>query len=134
MADIEQPQILKDFLIVYPEFSPLYTTQEGIDSFLSIVAKLQCIYPEFQNIETCKNKYPFFMLVAHTIVMDGKSSSIGIYPLKGLLSNSAVGNASVGYQQTPYSTDSFSYYLSLSKYGKEYLAWLQRQAGLVYVN
>ena len=61
MEDLEIPKLLEDFLAVYPEFAPLYTTQEQIDRFELIVGKLKCVYPQYENIERCNSKYPFFM-------------------------------------------------------------------------
>ena len=109
---------LNGFLDVYPEFKPLFMKNpETIANFDAIKSKVLC-------------------LVAHYFVMGGFASSIGILAQKGLVASSSVGDVSVSYQSAPYSTkgNDFTYYLSLTPYGMEYLAWLQRQAGLTYVN
>ena len=126
---------LTQFLVVYPEFNPVFATDTEAQAYFDMLfSKLQCTFPEYSNLATCNIQYPFYMIVAHNLVMDGYGKSIGILPQNGSISSSTVGGVSVGYQANPYGQDSFSYYLSLSKYGREYLAWLQRQAGLLYAN
>ena len=134
MADLEIPKLLEDFLEVYPEFAPLYTTQKDIDRFMLLSEKIKCIYPRFKDAEKCSDKFPYFMLVAHYIVMNGEAKTIGILPSSGIKSSSSVGDVSVGFQATPYDKDNFSYWLALSPYGREYLSWLQTQIGMTYVN
>lgn len=130
------PLELKQFLAVYPEFKPAIKTQDDVDKFLVVFDKVKCLYPEFKDLSKCKYKFPFYMLVAHYLVMSGLTKSIGILPQNGLIANSSVGDVSIGYQASPYSTkgDELTYYLSLTPYGMEYLAWLARQAGLRIVN
>ena len=134
MEDLEKPKLLEDFLSVYPEFTPLYTTQKDIDRFMLLAEKIKCIYPRFKNAERCSDKFPYFMLVAHYIVMNGEAKKIGILASSGIKSSSSVGDVSVGFQATPYDKDNFSYWLALSPYGREYLSWLQTQIGMTYVN
>lgn len=127
---------LNGFLGVYPEFKPLFMKNpETIANFEAIKSKVLCLYPEFANVKECK-RFPLYALVAHYFVMGGFASSIGILAQKGLVASSSVGDVSVSYQSAPYSTkgNDFTYFLSLTPYGMEYLAWLQRQAGLTYVN
>lgn len=133
------PTNLTEFLAIYPEFASLFTVdsvinEEMVNRFESIYNELQCIYPEFEDMLRCGNKYPFYMLCAHYFVMGGYSKSIGILPVNGIVSNSSVGDVSVSYQQNSYGQNDFTTYLSLTPYGRKYLAWLQRQAGLHYVN
>lgn len=130
------PLELNQFLAVYPEFEPAIKTQDDVDKFLVVFDKVKCLYPEFKDLSKCKDKFPFYMLVAHYLVMSGLTKSIGILPQNGLIANSSVGDVSIGYQASPYSTkgDELTYYLSLTPYGMEYLAWLARQAGLRIVN
>lgn len=130
------PLELKQFLAVYSEFEPAIKTQDDVDKFLVVFDKVKCLYPEFKDLSKCKDKFPFYMLVAHYLVMSGLTKSIGILPQNGLIANSSVGDVSIGYQASPYSTkgDELTYYLSLTPYGMEYLAWLARQAGLRIVN
>ncbi|EAK9907365.1 DUF4054 domain-containing protein [Campylobacter coli] len=130
------PLELNQFLAVYPEFEPVIKTQDDVDKFLVVFDKVKCLYPEFKDLSKCKDKFPFYMLVAHYLVMSGLTKSIGILPQNGLIANSSVGDVSIGYQASPYSTkgDELTYYLSLTPYGMEYLAWLARQAGLRIVN
>ncbi len=104
-------------------------------NWVSVFRRVSCLYPEFKNVKDCK-KIPLFALVAHYFVYQGFASSIGILSQKGLVASSSVGDVSVSYQSSPYANkgNDFSYFLSLTPYGMEYLAWLQRQAGLLYVN
>jgi hypothetical protein len=126
--------MLNEFLGVYPEFTPLFQALEQVSRFEIINNKLQCVYPEFANLLICANKYPYYMVLAHYLVMIGESKSIGILASSGIKSGSSVGGVSVSFQSTPYGSDNFSYWLALSAYGREYLAWLQRQSGLRFVN
>ena len=74
------------------------------------------------------------MILAHYLVMTGETKDIGILESSGIKSGSSVGNVSISFESTPYGSDGFSYWLALSPYGREYLAWLQRQSGIRYVN
>lgn len=101
----------------------------------SLFKRVTCLYPEFRDAKKCQ-KVPLYALVAHYFVYQGFASSIGILSQKGLVASSSVGDVSVSYQASPYAAkgNDFNYFLSLTPYGMEYLAWLQRQAGLLYVN
>lgn len=129
-------EIVSALLTIYPEFKAVLETQEQVDNFLAIIDQVRCLYPEFNNLKICQNKYPFLMLIAHYAVMAGLTKSIGIYAQNGLVASSSIDGVSVSYQSSPYSTkgDELTYYLSLTPYGLQYLAWLARQAGLKIVN
>ena len=132
----EYAEIIEALLTIYPEFKPILETQEQVDNFLAIIDQVRCLYPEFNDLKKCQNKYPFLMLIAHYVVMAGLTKSIGIYAQNGLVASSSIDGVSVSYQSSPYSTkgDELTYYLSLTPYGLQYLAWLARQAGLKIVN
>lgn len=132
--EIENETLL-EFLEVYPEFKPAFDNEVQVKNFESVLKRVTCLYPEFKDAKNCQ-KIPLFALVAHYFVYQGFASKIGILSQKGLIASSSVGDVSVSYQSSPYATkgNDFSYFLSLTPYGAEYLAWLQRQAGLVYVN
>lgn len=106
-----------------------------VKNWESVFKRVTCLYPEFRDVKKCQ-KVPLYALVAHYFVYQGFTSSIGILSQKGLIASSSVGDVSVSYQASPYAAkgNDFSYFLSLTPYGMEYLAWLQRQAGLLYVN
>lgn len=129
-------EIVSALLVIYPEFKAILETQEQVDNFLAIIDQVRCLYPEFSDLKKCQNKYPFLMLIAHYAVMAGLTKSIGIYAQNGLVASSSIDGVSVSYQSSPYSTkgDELTYYLSLTPYGLQYLAWLARQAGLKIVN
>lgn len=131
-------KLLDEFLAIYPEFEPLFEG-EGAEKmkarFKTLFHKISCLYPEFSDLKSCKNKLPYFMLVAHNAVIAGLGTPLGILAQNGLVASSSVGGVSVSYQGSPYANaDEFGYFMSLTPYGKEYLAWLARQAGLSYVN
>lgn len=132
----EYAEIIDALLVIYPEFKPILETQEQINNFIAIINQVRCLYPEFNDLKKCQNKYPFLMLIAHYAVMAGLTKSIGIYAQNGLVASSSIDGVSVSYQSSPYSTkgDELTYYLSLTPYGLQYLAWLARQAGLKIVN
>ena len=139
----EWDDLVDKFLLIYPEFAPLLNTGNAEKdaqnkAFIKVIfEKIRCLYPEFNELEKCKQSLPYLMLVAHYLTMSGRASDLGITGASGVMANSSVGDVSVGYQPAPYSgadTDEFRYWLSLSPYGKEYLAWLARQSGLLYVN
>ena len=132
----EYIEIIEALLVIYPEFKPILETQEQVDNFLAIINQVRCLYPEFSDLKKCQNKYPFLMLIAHYAVMAGLTKSIGIYAQNGLVASSSIDGVSVSYQSSPYSPkgDELTYYLSLTPYGLQYLAWLARQAGLKIVN
>lgn len=106
-----------------------------VKNWESLFKRVTCLYPEFRDVKKCQ-KVPLYALVAHYFVYQGFASSIGILSQKGLIASSSVGDVSVSYQASPYAAkgNDFNYFLSLTPYGMEYLAWLQRQAGLSYVN
>lgn len=128
------PELLQSFLIIYPEFSEIFKDENSVNRVLAIVEQLKCLYPEFNDLDKCYNKQPFFMLLAHYIVMSGLSNEIGIFAQNGLVSSSSIDGVSVSYQGSPYSSDELTYFLSLTPYGMAYLAWLRRQAGLRIIN
>lgn len=129
-------EIIEALLVIYPEFKDILETQAQVDNFVAIINQVRCLYPEFSGLKKCQNKYPFLMLIAHYAVMAGLTKPIGIYAQTGLVASSSIDGVSVSYQSSPYSTkgDELTYYLSLTPYGLQYLAWLARQAGLKIVN
>lgn len=132
--------LINDFILTYPEFTPLFETDgsitpEGQTLFDTILNKVQCLYPEYQDLTQCINKYPLFMLIAHTLVMEGRAVSIGFKVPTGNKTSSSVGGVSVSYQvNNHYAEGDYNFYLSFTKYGREYLAFLDRNNCMVYVN
>lgn len=129
------PELLAFFLYVYPEFKPLFKDKESIEYFTMLSDKVISVYFSNKPLKSKADRYPLFMLIAHKLVMSGFSKSIGILSQDGAIASSSVGEVSVSFQATPYSNgDEFTYNLSLTPYGREYLEWLARQAGLRIVN
>ena len=138
-ADIKQDlelltEPLASFVKFYPEFGEIFKDESVIDNALALTEQLKCLYPEFLDLDTCSNKQPFFMLLAHYLVMRGFTQEIGLFSQNGQVSSSSIDGVSVSYQSSPYSSDELTYFLSLTPYGMAYLAWLRRQAGLRIIN
>ena len=128
------PKLLQDFLVIYGEFTPIFKDESVINRVLALIEELKCLYPEFSDLERCRDRHPFYMLLAHHLVMRGFTQEIGIFSQNGLVSSSSIDGVSVSYQSSPYSSDELTYFLSLTPYGILYLAWLRRQAGLRIIN
>lgn len=129
--------ICEKFIRIYPEFKPVLETDEQKELLFAQIEKVKCLYPEFKDLNACGCTLPFLALLAHYFVAGGFSTEIGIISSQqGVLASSSVGDVSVSYQSSPYSTsgDEFTYFLATTRYGQEYLAWLKRQSGLRYVN
>ena len=138
-ADIKQDlelliEPLASFVKFYPEFAEIFKDESVVDNALAIVEQIKCLYPEFFDLDKCYDKQPFFMLFAHYLVMRGFTQEIGIFSQNGQVSSSSIDGVSVSYQNSPYSSDELTYFLSLTPYGMAYLAWLRRQAGLRIIN
>ena len=138
-ADIKQDlelliEPLASFVKFYPEFAEIFKDESVVDNALAIVEQIKCLYPEFLDLDECYDKRPFFMLLAHYLVMRGFTQDIGIFSQNGQVSSSSIDGVSVSYQSSPYSSDELTYFLSLTPYGMAYLAWLRRQAGLGIIN
>ena len=128
------PKLLQDFLVIYGEFTPIFKDESVINRVLVLIEELKCLYPEFSDLERCTDKHPFYMLLAHYLVMRGFTQELGIFSQNGLIASSSIDGVSVSYQNSPYSSDELTYFLSLTPYGIMYLAWLRRQAGLRIIN
>ena len=128
------PKLLQDFLVIYGEFTPIFKDESAVNRVLALIEELKCLYPEFSDLERCMDKHPFYMLLAHYLVMRGFTQELGIFSQNGLVSSSSIDGVSVSYQSSPYSSDELTYFLSLTPYGIMYLAWLRRQAGLRVIN
>ena len=138
-ADIKQDlelliEPLASFVKFYPEFAEIFKDENVVDTALALVEQIKCLYPEFLDLDNCYAKQPFFMLLAHYLVMRGFTQEIGIFSQNGQVSSSSIDGVSVSYQNSPYSSDELTYFLSLTPYGMAYLAWLRRQAGLRIIN
>ena len=138
-ADIKQDlelliEPLASFVKFYPEFAEIFKDESVVDNALALVEQIKCLYPEFLDLDKCYDKQPFFMLLAHYLVMRGFTQEIGIFAQNGLVASSSIDGVSVSYQGSPYTSDELTYFLSLTPYGMAYLAWLRRQAGLRIIN
>ena len=128
------PKLLQDFLVIYGEFMPIFKDESVVNRVLALIEQLKCLYPEFSVLDKCDDKHPFYMLLAHYLVMRGFTQDLGIFSQNGLVASSSIDGVSVSYQSSPYSSDELTYFLSLTPYGIAYLAWLRRQAGLRIIN
>lgn len=131
-------ELLTEFLKVYSEFNPLFVGEQAESNKLKIFVifdKVKCLYTQFKELDKCDNLYPFLMLVAHYFVMGGNAKSINILPTDGgLVASSSVGDVAISYGANPYGNNEFLYWLALTPYGKEYLAWIKSNNTFLIVN
>lgn len=137
LLENENNILLKLFLETYPEFKPLL--ENNRDDILKMFNKIVCLYPSYKQLleNNCVNLhclvYPFFMLVAHYLVVNGFGAILGITKPNGLMASSSIDSVSVSYQTSPFK-DNFQFFFSQTSYGLEYLAYLNSQSGLMLIN
>lgn len=134
-------ELLQRLLKVYPEFKPLAETAEQQEQWEVYFHKAKCLIPRFAKVTNenilCELALPLFMVTAHLFVVDGLAESIGLNASSGSVASSSVGDVSISFNSAPYTLSknpNFNYWWGLTKYGAEYLAWLDMQSGLRYVN
>ena len=133
--------MLEGLLSVYPEFEPTAHSEAQIAQWGVYFEKAKCLNPRFESVSDdntpCKLSLPLYMLTAHLYAMSGLGADYGIDGGGALVASASVGDVSTSFQAAPYSNSgspNFDYFYSQTKYGQEYLAWLQSQAGLLYAN
>lgn len=129
---IENPLYVM-FLQTYQEFENVPMLQ-----VINMFSKIACTYPRFKDIVKSKEPtmcetYPFFMLVAHYLAIEGKATQAGFNQSGGVVSSSSIDGVSVSYAIAPYK-DSFQYFFQQTPYGQEYLAWLASNNSMVFIN
>lgn len=122
----------KLFLQTYPEFKAV-PYEVVCDMFL----KITCIYPKYKDLEQTSEAippevYPFFMLVAHYLCIEGKAEIAGFNRSAGVVSSSSIDGVSVSYVAPPLK-DNFQYFFSKTPYGQEYLAYISTNNVMMYV-
>ena len=132
------PILLQHFLQTYKEFNPLLENNK--DDILRMFEKIACLYPSYKKLLTqddiylsCGLYYPFFMLVAHYLIVNGFGVLVGINKPSGIVTSSSIDSVSVSYQTAPFK-DNFQYFFSQTPYGLEYLAYLNTQSGIMLIN
>lgn len=120
------------FLQTYPELKAVPYEVVG-DMFLKITS----IYPKYKDLEKTSEPippevYPFFMLVAHYLCIEGKAEIAGFNRSAGVVSSSSIDGVSVSYVSPPLK-DSFQYFFSKTPYGQEYLAYISTNNVMMYV-
>ena len=76
--------LVDKFLLIYPEFAPLLNTGNAEKdaqnkAFIKVIfEKIRCLYPEFSELEKCKQSLPYLMLVAHYLTISLRSSDLRI--------------------------------------------------------
>lgn len=133
-VEIEIPKELQELTKLFPELAPTVQSQEDIEKWEAVLKKVKCIYQEFAQPKTECEAYPLLVLVAHYGVINGLGNAVGITRADGVVASSSVGDVSVSFQTQPYGSNEFTYFLGLTKYGLEFLAWLNRRSGLYYAN
>lgn len=142
MTEQEYIDLLKGFVATYPEFKSLFFNEDNeitnFDIFVTHVEKIRCEYKEFYDLKKCKNLYPFYMLLAHSISLNTIFSngrlSWNYGNQGGLVQSASTGNVSISKDNTPYNKNTYDAYLAQTRYGQEFLAWLLRNRGFKYVN
>lgn len=132
LAPIDNP-LYNLFLQTYQEF-------KGVDfqTIAKMFVKISCIYPSYKDLikqdkpDPC-NAYPFFMLVAHYLCVEGKAELAGYNKSAGVVSSSSIDSVSVSYVTPPYK-DNFQYFFSQTPYGQEYLAYISTNNVMMYIN
>ena len=120
------------FLQTYSEFKAV-PYEIVCDMFLKITS----IYPKYKDLEKTSEAippevYPFFMLVAHYLCIEGKAEVAGFNRSAGVVSSSSIDGVSVSYVAPPLK-DSFQYFFSKTPYGQEYLAYISTNNVMMYV-
>ena len=133
-VEIVRPKELEMLCKLFPELEPTMVTQEDLANWEATMKKVKCIYQEFAQPKTECEAYPLLVLTAHYGVINGLGASVGITRADGVVASSSVGDVSVSFQTQPYGNNEFTYFLGLTKYGLEFLAWLNRRSGLYYAN
>lgn len=134
-------KLLQELLKVYPEFKEVAESETQVEQWGVYFNKAKCLNSNFESVSDenmpCKLALPLFMLTAHLFVMAGLADEVGIQGGGALVASASVGDVSTSFQSAPYTNSgnpNFDYFYSQTKYGQEYLAWLQSQAGILYVN
>ena len=125
---------------LYNLFIETYKEFKGIESseVINMFQKIGCIYPKYKDLakennpDLC-NAYPFFMLTAHYLCIEGKAEVVGINRSNGVVSSSSIDGVSISYATMPYK-DNFQYFFSQTPYGQEYLAYINSNNIMLYVN
>lgn len=133
-VEMDIPKELQDLAKLFPELEPTMQSQEDIEKWEAVLKKVKCIYQEFSQPKSECEAYPLLVLTAHYGVINGLGNAVGITRADGVVASSSVGDVSVSFQTQPYGSNEFTYFLGLTKYGLEFLAWLNRRSGLYYAN
>ena len=120
------------FLKTYPEFKAV-----PYEIVCNMFLKITSIYPKYKDLEQASEAippevYPFFMLVAHYLCIEGKAEVAGFNRSAGVVSSSSIDGVSVSYVAPPLK-DNFQYFFSKTPYGQEYLAYIGTNNVMVYV-
>ena len=125
---------------LYNLFIETYKEFKGIQSIelINMFQKIGCIYPKYKDLVKTSDPnlcdtYPFFMLTAHYLCIEGKAEVVGINRSNGVVSSSSIDGVSVSYATPPYK-DNFHYFFSQTPYGQEYLAYINSNNVMLYVN
>lgn len=121
------------FISTYKEFADVEFAE-----VIKMFAKIACIYPKYKNLTQTNtpalcDTYPFFMLVAHYLSIEGKAEVSGSFKGNGVVASSSIDGVSVSYA-TPVYKDNFQYFFTQTPYGQEYLAYLASNNSMMYVN
>ena len=121
------------FISTYKEFADVEFAE-----VIKMFAKIACIYSKYKNLTQTNtpalcDTYPFFMLVAHYLSIEGKAEVSGSFKGNGVVASSSIDGVSVSYAAPVYK-DNFQYFFTQTPYGQEYLAYLASNNSMMYVN
>lgn len=114
---------LSEFYSLYPEFN----TENYTSICPACFNRAQC-YFSIQNmgrLQNCNRKSAIYLMTAHLSLLTYRNQSGAGGAASGLVASAAVGEVNVSYVQIP-NLDKWEYWLSLTPYGLELLALLDR--------
>lgn len=128
-----------NFIKQYPEFKEFLNNDANIDIVNALINKIKCLFIEYKCVNddgssNCNITLPFYMLLAHYILLGGYAKDYGMEASEGIIASSSIDSVSVSFQSTPYNNSDFKYQLSLTPYGREYLLYLSVNRGIRYIN
>lgn len=141
-------RLLCNFITTYPEFSPVGNDTSLVNRFYSLADKVRCVNNQYQcicdaHLHGCDLLYKYFALLAHYIVVSGVIPQDVIPGLQSPFSNAqrissvSLGDASINFDNSALTSNlenPTKGWLSITTYGREYLAYLQKSTGFLYIN
>lgn len=138
--------MLSKFTSVYPEFKELLSNEDYICSFYNLIDKVKCVTYRYKcindlHLHKCK-MYEFFTLAAHYVIVNNILPGAAAFSPGigggGVVTSASLGDASVSYDtnldKAMIGNSPYKAFLYTTSYGKEYIAMLDRNTGLLTIN